>query len=167
VFAWALKVCLAQLRRRTVKTVVVLGVVAACLMEMYKQLPTIWKVRDDFRAHQRIAAALVTQLKTLPLQMRCFSDDVAVRLLSGLSPNRFLRTAFVPQGAAATTKDFLQYLRDQQVAYLVFFPTEDSLPAKFFPELGLGAQSDQNSKFELVSFAASSFGPDVWLYRLR
>jgi len=123
-------------------------------------------VREDFLAHQQIAAALARSLNESSLGARCFSDDVAVRALSGLPPERFLRSAFVPSVATGNGDDFLAWLRKQNAAYLVFFPTEDSLPAKFFPELSRKDQESSNN-FKLVSFARSSFGPDIWLYRLR
>ena len=43
---------------------------------------------------------------------------------------------------------------------------EDSLPARLFPDLDRNARID-NEKFQFISVAFSSFGPDIWLYRLR
>jgi hypothetical protein len=164
-FAWALQQCLKRTEASLVKGAILLGVSAACLTEMHKQLPTLWKVRDDFRAHQQIAGALVADFEQSPPESRCFSDDVAIRVLSGLPRQRFLRSAFVPPSAKNNRGDFLTWLRLQRAAYLIFFPTEDSIPLNVFPELS--SANSSNGSFELISFAHSSFGPDVWLYRLR
>jgi hypothetical protein len=165
-FAWALQWAMARTRMRLLKAVLLFCVLAGCITDMNKQLPTLKKVVDDFRAHQRLAALLVSALDQAPAGVRCFSDDVAVRVLSGLPKKDFLRSAFVPAGASANRTDFLEYLREQNAAYLVFFPTEDSLPVKFFPEL---SSNDKPSvgNFELMGFEHSPFGPDIWLYRIR
>ena len=69
-------------------------------------------------------------------------------------------------GEAGKNRDaFESYLREQHVAYLVFVRVEDSLPVKCFPELGRNAKIDMEG-FQLITVAVSSFGPDVWLYRL-
>jgi hypothetical protein len=57
-------------------------------------------------------------------------------------------------------------LRDQRVGYVVFMATEDSLPVQHYPELGRG-RVPADGRFELITSATSSFGPDVWLYRRR
>ncbi|HEY4282835.1 MAG TPA: hypothetical protein VGM62_07190 [Chthoniobacterales bacterium] len=165
-FAWALQWVLELAKSRVLNAAIVIAVVGGCLIDAHHQWPTLGKVRDDFRAHQQIAAALVTSLKELSPGARCFSDDVAVRVLSDLPPERLLRSAVVPPVATANGDGFLSWLRSQNAAYLVFFPTEDSLPAKFFPELARTGEIS-GGKFELLRFAHSSFGPSVWLYRVR
>jgi hypothetical protein len=166
-FGWVLQFVLAQIRTRARQIVILICVMAGCVIEMQKQLPTVWKVRDDFAAHQRIATALVTDMKQSSRALRCFSDDVAVRVLSGLPRERFLRTGIIPTSATATADDFLHYLRNENVGYLIFFRTEDSIPVKFFPDLDRTPYQIQSGTFELINFAASTFGPDVWLYRIR
>lgn len=165
-FAWALQWSASLATARSLKALIIIGVLTGSLLEMSKQqLPTLWKVQDDFRAHQYIAITLVAKLKTEPADARCFSDDVAVRVLSRLPSNTFLRSAFVPAAAAANRQNFSSWLHSQGGQWLVFFPTEDSIPAKFFPELSLTGANAPN--LELVAFAQSSFGPDIWLYRVR
>jgi hypothetical protein len=165
-FAWALRWGLSRVRTRLVKAVIVLAVLAACLIDMSRQIPTLWKVRDDFRAHQRIAAVLVGSLKQAPAGARCFSDDVAIRVLSGLPENDFLRSAFVPSSVSDKADEFLAWLHSQGATSLIFFPTEDSVPVKLFPELARNDQPDRRN-FEMIAFEHSTFGPDIWLYRLR
>src|SRR5205085_1444499 len=48
-FAWALQGCLVRSPARWVKAAICLGVVVVCLNEFHKQLPTLWKVRDDYQ----------------------------------------------------------------------------------------------------------------------
>jgi hypothetical protein len=98
--------------------------------------------------------------------VRCFSDDVAIRVLSNLPSERFLSSETVPKGATANAGDFLDYLRKERTGYLIFFPTEDSLPVKLFPELSRTDRSNAGN-FEQLAFERSSFGPDIWLYRVR
>jgi hypothetical protein len=164
--AWTLQWLLARVRVRWAKALILLVLLAAWLMEINKQIPNLGKVRDDFRAHQKIAAGLVANLAQSPPDSRCFSDDVAVRVISGLPRERFLLTQNIPATARGSADDFLAYLRNERAGYLVYFPTEDSLPVKFFPELArTDARTDNN--FEMIAFEQSSFGPDIWLYRLR
>ena len=140
-------------------------VIAFCFWNAKSQLPIISKVRDDFRAHRRIADAIADALPQSPDdQSRCFSDDVSVRVLSHLSPERFVRSSIVPAVAAETASGFESYLRAQHVTHLVFMRVEDSAPAKLFPGL------DQNADlgiFLFVTTAASPFGPNMSLYRVR
>lgn len=165
-FVWLLQWLVQQTNRTWLRTVVVAAGVAACLSNMNGQLPIISKVLDDFRAHQQVAAALLSELERSDPDSRCFSDDAAVRVLSGEPRDRFIISNCVPPAAKQTAAAFEAYLRDQQIEHLVFIRTEDSLPVKFYPELDRTEEaSDQ--KFELITVARSSFGPDVWLFRLR
>jgi hypothetical protein len=138
-----------------------------CFWQSKRQLPIIAKVRDDFRAHRQIAEAVTTAFQqSADGQSRCFSDDVAVRVLSRLPPERFVRSATAPNSAHQNVINFESFLREQRVAYLVFIRTEDSLPVKFYPQLGRSTQVDTED-FQLITAAFSPFAPDVWLYRLR
>jgi hypothetical protein len=90
---------------------------------------------------------------------------VAVRVLSRLPVERFLHGGTMPSGVAQDATSFHAYLREQHVHCLVFVRTENSPPAKFYPELGQNREDTPN--FEFVAMAPSSFGPDIWLYRIR
>ena len=80
--------------------------------------------------------------------------------------DRFVRSTFAPPSAWQDAAVFESYLEETHVTYLVFTRTEDSLPAKVFPELGSNVPAT-TGKFQLVAFAPSPFASDVWLYRLR
>ena len=89
-----------------------------------------------------------------------------MRVLSRLPADRFVRSAVVPASAWQDAAVFELYLEENHVTYLVFTRIEDSLPPKFFPQLGSSAPVN-SEKFQLVAFASSPFASDVWLYRLR
>ena len=164
-FAKVLQWIVRNVGTRLATTAVVIALIGPCLIEMFEQISTLTKVRQDFRAHQQIAARLVNNVKTAPRGARCFSDDVAVRVLSRLPVNSFLRSPFVPAMAAGNAENFSSWLRGQNVKWLVFFPTEDSIPMKLFPQLAkAGGDREQ---FHLIAFAHSTFGPDIWLYQVR
>jgi hypothetical protein len=166
-FAWLLQFLLDNLRPRLLAICLAVVAVAISLTDWQKQIPIVFKVLDDFRAHEQISRRVATELQVPPdRDVRCFSDDVAVRVLSGLPPARFVRSATAPTAARKSVGPFESYLREQNVAYLVFSRIEDSLPAKFYPELGRTPQLDVGG-FQFVIVAPLSFGPDVWLYRRR
>jgi hypothetical protein len=125
-----------------------------------RQLPVLAKLRSEFAAQQQIASRLASVIG----RSACFSDDPAVRVLSGLPAAQFLRSEGTPSSAAASAAAFDKYLRERQVDFLVFMQTEDSLPVKFHPRLNDPGSASAEG-FELLEFARSAFGPDVLLYR--
>lgn len=164
-FAWTLQWSASRIPS-SANIVLRAALLGLCVFELIQQAPTLPQVRDDFRAHQRVTTALVNQMERSSGTARCFSDDVAVRVISRLPAERFLRSAFVPPSARANQAEFVAYLREQQTQWLIFYPIEDSLPVKFFPDLAGGSNAN-NKRFELVTSAKSNFGPDIWLYRSR
>jgi len=165
VCVWTLQRFFTSVRSIPVRTVVAAAVLLVFAVEFYSQLPTISNVQDDYRAHQKIAAVLANALRS-EQGARCFSDDPAIRVMSGLPVTRFVRSPAVPDANAVSGDEFLNFLRSKNVTWLVFFPTEDSLPVKFFPELARASPA-KAAHFELVDFASSAFGPDIWLYRIQ
>jgi hypothetical protein len=141
------------------------AILFACVWLARPQLLLVPKVLDDFDAHSTIARALVADLaRRNDDRSRCFSDDVAVHVLSKLPLDRFTSSPDAPPDAWKSIALFEEFLRKEQVGYLIFMPTEASLPVKFYPELE-GASGDQ--RFDPVASASSSFGPDVRLYRIH
>ncbi len=137
----------------------------ACVAATRPQLPIIPNVISDFHAHSKVANALVADLERRDdHESRCFSDDIAVHVLSRLPIDRFLRSPNAPRAAWDDVAIFERYLREQRVGYVVFMPTEDSLPVQHYPELGQ-SPAPVNGPFQFLTSATSSFGPDVWLYR--
>jgi hypothetical protein len=141
--------------------------IAICLWEAKRQVPIISKVVADYDARRQIAHTLAAALQEpRDFEYRCFSDDPAVRVLSRLPAARFLRSETAPRTAWRDVTSFESYLRQENVGYLVFTSIENSLPARFCPDLGRNAQS-RTGIFQFVTFAPSPFAPDVWLFRVQ
>ena len=164
VFGWTLQWCFSGLRSRSTKPVLATAVVILIAAELYSQLPTISNVQDDYRAHQKIASVVAKALLAEP-GVRCFSDDAAIRVISGLPVSRFVRSPAIREEAVSGDR-FLNHLQNNNIRWLIFFPTEDSLPVKFFPKMGQLPPAT-TAPFEFVDYASSAFGPDIWLYRVR
>jgi hypothetical protein len=148
-------------------TLVATIVLALCLLDsLRQQLPTLWKVRGDYAAHEQVALALRSAMQESPPTAHCFADNPGVQVLSALPPSRFLDTEVTPPFARVSREAFITWLRANEVRYVVFFATENSLPATFLPEL---AKSDTINAdgFERLVYASSTFGPDIALYRWR
>jgi len=143
------------------------AVILLCTGQMQRQIPIIPKVLNDFAAHRHAASALVVAFaESADPNARCFSDDVAVRVLSGLPADRFVSSTTAPTGLWDNASRFESYLREKRVAFLIFMPTEDSLPVELYPQLEQNGQATIG-RFEVITFASSRFGPGVWLYRVR
>jgi hypothetical protein len=142
-------------------------VIAFCAREAIEHIVIVNKVIGDFRAQQKIARALAAAMSEEHDRLQsCFSDDPAVRVLSRLSADQFIRSKTPPPGAVKDAAAFEWYLQERHVAYLVFMQIEDSLPVKFYPELGNSTEMN-SGKFQPITVAASPFGPAIWLYRVR
>jgi hypothetical protein len=165
--AWLLQFVLAHWKRFRLAQCAAVAAIALSLWQSMRQIPVIFKVLDDFRAHQQVAQVIAAALQQSHEEnFRCFADDAAIRVLSGLPVERFAQSNTTPLTVRQNAADFETYLHQQNVTYLVFTAIEDSLPVTFYPELGRSPRVDVGH-FEFVSVAFSPFGPDVWLYRLR
>ena len=163
---WLIQLLLNQLQPRLLASCAAVAIIVFSLRSWPQQIPVIPKVLDDFRAHQQVSQVIARALgESRDDTSRCFSDDVAIRVLSRLPLARFARSSAAPLSAWGSTADFESFLREQNVVYLVFTHTEDSLPARLYPDLGRKTDSDV-ANFQFVTMAASYFGPDIWLYRL-
>jgi hypothetical protein len=90
-----------------------------------------------------------------------FSDEGTVSVMSGIPEQKFLTSSDAPRDR----EGFLNYLKEKNVAYLVFVNKGDSTPAKLFPELASGQKVEV---FEPVSHSSSRFlRMDIWLYRIE
>ncbi len=164
--AWLTQLLLEKARPLWLGRVGAIVLLLACASLVRPQLSIIPHVLDDFRAQSMVADALVSNLeKSNDHETRCFSDDVAIRVLSHLPADRFISSLGAPRDAWDQVTLFERYLRDRHVGYLVFMSTEDSLPVKHYSELGHGP-APAGGRFQVITSATSAFGPDVWLYRL-
>jgi hypothetical protein len=164
-FGWVIQLLIRQVERRWLMIPFV-AVALACAWQAQAQMPVLFKVVGDFHAHQDVTAALVSAFQESGYQSRCFCDDTAIRVLSRQPLERFLTSATVPSEVAQSPADFEAYLSRERVSNLVFVRKENSLPVKLYPQLGQSEQADTGN-FEFVVVGRSSFGADVWLYRLR
>lgn len=159
--AWSHQQLNVRLTSRCLTAFVIVLLVALVIRSSLRQLPLLAKVIRDFQAQERIASRLAAVIDS----SRCFSDDPAVRVLSGAPAGQFLRSETTPSVARQNSNSFDAYLRESHVEFLVYIETEDSLPVKFHPELARGGEA-AGENFRLMDVARSPFGPDVWLYRL-
>lgn len=89
-----------------------------------------------------------------------FSDEGTVSVMSGIAEKTFLTSSDVPRDRA----NFLTFLKDKKVSYLVFVNKGDSTPANLFPELRSGQRF---GVFDPVLHSSSRFlRMDIWLYRV-
>lgn len=136
----------------------------ALFLAMQKQLPTVAKVRDDFRAQSTIARALVAEMRET--NANCFADNPATMALSRLPSDRFRSSKSVPDSASKDRQSFVAWLRSENVSHLVFLRTEASVPVDVLPELGQSKDTG-GPKFEFVTMETSAFCPSIWLYRVK
>jgi len=166
-FGWLLRHSLQSSQLSWIPKLISAAAIFICFWEAKRQVPTISKVFADYRAHREIAGALTRAFQQSPdSEQRCFSDDTAVRVLSQLPTDRFVRSESAPTSAWNGVTSFESYLRQNHVNYLVFIDIENSLPAKFYLDLGRHGETDSGI-FQFMAAAFSPFGPDVWLYRVR
>lgn len=141
--------------------------VLLCVSEAHSQFSVIPKVLADFQGHERIAQTLKESMQqTNESGVRCFSDDVSVRILSGLPPEKVVQSHDAPAQAWDDAAAFDTFLERNRVRYMVYMAVEDSLPAKWLPKSGHsnGIRAD---RFEQISLQKSEFGPDVALFRVK
>jgi hypothetical protein len=81
--------------------------------------------------------------------------------MSGIPERKILTSSDAPRDR----ENFVNYLKEKDVEYLVFVNKEDSTPAKLFQELQNGTG---NELFEPVMHSSSRFlRMDIWLYRVQ
>jgi hypothetical protein len=166
-FIWLLCHAWQSSQRLWIPNFIAVLAILICFWDAKRQLAIIPKVVADFRAHRQIAETLAIAVGQSPRgRNRCFSDDPAVRVLSQLSADHFVRSQSAPGWAGESADHFEAYLRQNQISYLVVTNVENSLAAKFFPEIGRKKSTDP-STLEFLAFAPSPFAPDIWLFRLR
>ncbi|PYS24446.1 MAG: hypothetical protein DMF72_05095 [Acidobacteria bacterium] len=93
---------------------------------------------------------------------RIFCDDGTVRVLSGISEDKFLSSADAPR----ERESFLKFLNDQKVEYLVVIEAERSTPFDLYRSAAEYNESIGN--YESIMHAHSEFlRTNIHVYRLR
>jgi len=165
--AWLSRLLLDSSRPPWVGISGVLLAVFLCASEARSQFSVIPKVLADFQAHATIAQTLKQSMQqTNEPGIRCFSDDVSVRILSGLPTEKVVQSRDAPPKAWDDAATFDAFLQQKNVRYMVYMATEDSLPAKWLPKGG-NPNATNGDRFEQISLEKSDFGPDVALFRVK
>jgi hypothetical protein len=164
--AWLSRLSLDFSRPRWIGVTGVLIAVVLCASEAGSQFSVIPKVLADFHAHASIAQTLKQSMQqTNDPGARCFSDDVSVRVLSGLPRALIVQSHDAPPQAWKDAATFDAFLRQNNVRYLVYMAVEDSLAAKWLPKVG-NSSATTADRCEQIAAKKSEFGPDVALFRV-
>jgi len=165
--AWLSRLLLDSPKPRWIGVAGVSIAILLCVVEAGSQFSAIPKVLADFHAHAAIAQTLKQLMQqTNEPGIRCFSDDVSVRVLSGLPTEKIVQSHDAPRQAWDNAATFDAFLQQNSVRYMVYMATEDSLPAKWLPKAGNSAATGTD-RFERIAFEKSDFGPDVALFRVK
>jgi len=136
------------------------GIVLFCVLDASIELVGSAGFINKVYAHQDAARYLHARLFE-NTGAKIFCDDLTVRPESGLPDENFVSSALAPNDR----QGFLNYLRQNNVEYLVFIKKEDSTPAKLFPDLENGSG---NEWFQPVAHFHRRFLPtDIWIYQVR
>ena len=134
-----------------------ISVIAICAFDAGVQLVGSVGLLNQYSAQRAVADYLRDHFPH-DGNRRIFCDEGTVQALSGIPPEQFLSSADAPRDRA----DFLAFLNEKNVAYLVVVKKEDSIPSKLFPkECG-----ERIGPFESVMHAVSAFLPtNICLYQ--
>jgi hypothetical protein len=165
VFAWALCGVMAKIPSRSGRIFLSVIATLACLHSTRAQLPVFHSAVASDVPHRAIGEKLRAETSRQSSEAwKCFCDDAAVRVVSGLPPSRFLRSVTTPARDAVNREAFEIYLREQRVRYVVFTAQENSLPVVLYgsdravPRRSPFALLQENSRAESV-VALSRFSP--------
>src|SRR5205807_5578815 len=135
-----------------------MSVIAICVFDASIQLAGSVGLLNQYSAQRAVADYLRDHFPPNG-DARIFCDEGTVQALSGIPPDKFLSSADAPRDRA----DFLAFLNEKNVEYLVIVKKEDSIPSKLFPWPEYG---ERIGTFESVMHGYSEFLPtNIWLYR--
>ena len=138
---------------------VLIAIIAICVLDASIELVGSIGFINKVYAHQAAAKYLREHLEPHATS-RIFCDDLTVRPESRIPEERFVSSETAPHDR----EGFMNYLRQNNVEYLVFIKKEDFTPAKLFPELQNGSG---NEWFQPVMHVHKKFLPtDIWVYRV-
>jgi len=158
ILAW----CFLTLKRqkpRWARTLLI-SIIVICVFDWSVQFVGAVGSLNQYRAHRVVADYLRDHYQETA-GGRIFCDDGTVQVLSGIPIDRFLTSSDAPKDP----ENFLAFLKEKNVEYLVFIKRIDSTPARLFPELEHG---NGIATFEPVINSHSRFmRVNIWLYRVR
>ena len=118
------------------RTLAAYGLVLLSVRESTRQLAVMHSSLEGARGESAIARDLQLNISRDGDARPVFCDHVSVRVLSQLPAQRFLFSKVVPPEAAASRQKFEDYLREEQVGYVVFKYIEILCPRNCFRQLG-------------------------------
>ena len=135
-----------------------ISVIAICVFDASVQLVGAVGLLNQYSAQRAVADYLRDHFPA-DGNTRIFCDEGTVQALSGIPPQKFLSSADAPRDRG----DFLTFLSEKNVEYLVIVKREDSIPSKLFPWSEYG---ERVGIFESVMHGYSEFLPtNIQLYR--
>jgi len=139
---------------------ILIAVIAICVFDASIQLVGAVGTLNQISAQRAVADYLRAHFPQ-GSTARIFNDEGTVQVMSGLPPETFVSSSAAPRDREA----FLDYLKEQNVEYLVFIDKVDSTLAKLFPELKDGTG---NELTQPVFHARARFlRTDIRVYRLH
>jgi GPI transamidase subunit PIG-U len=162
--AWILDSFLKVCESPPFRTLAAYGLILLSVRESTRQLAVVRSSLEGARAERAIARELQLSVSRDAAARPIFCDHASVRMLSQLPAQRFLRSDAVPPDAAATRQTFEDYLREENVGYLVFTQVENSLPAKLLPQLR-DAATTSLPEFQRLDHELARLEPEIFLYR--
>ena len=144
-------------RRPHLSRRVLVGIIVLYVLNAAAQLDGAVGELSRYKVQRAIADGLKVSVTGQP-NARVFCDEDSVRVLSGLPDTSFLRFADRPRDA----REFLTWLKADDVNFLVFPVRQNSLIIKLFPDAEYGAPIGPY-KPKLISHE-ELFGTRIWLY---
>jgi len=137
-----------------------ISITVICVFDWSVQFAGAVGSLNQYRA-QRVVADYLRDHYQGTAGGRIFCDDGTVQVLSGIPINRFLTSSDAPNDP----ENFLKYLQEKKVEFVVFVANQVSTPVKLFPNSEYG---DPIGPFEPVMNSHTEFMyTNIWLYRVR
>jgi len=129
-----------------------IGIVVVCLFDMSVQLTGAVGTVKQYRVQREVADYLRDHFDANS-GARIFCDDGTVRVLSGISEEKFVTSA----GSSHDREGFIEFLSDQRVRYLVLVK----------PAPTHAIFTDERPSLDVLMHRRTAFIPtEIWLYQL-
>ena len=136
-----------------------ISIIAICVLDASIQFAGAVGTLNQYHA-QRVVADYLRDHFDSKSNARIFCDDGTVRVLSGISEERFVTSANAPKDRQL----FLNFLDQNNVEYLVLIKRGGSPPSRMFSD----AEPSEPESLDLIMQSYTDFLPtDIWLYRVK
>ena len=158
VLAWTF-LTLKQKKPQWTRTLLI-SIIAICVLDWSVQFAGAVGSLNQYRAQRAVADYLRDHYRPAA-GTRIFCDDGTVQVLSGIPMDKFLTSSDAPKDS----ENFLNYLQEKKVEFVVFVANQVSTPVKLFPH---GEYGDSIGPFEPVMNSHTEFMyTNIWLYQAR